>query len=345
MRSTGPGRRSATVAVGVAAVLSLLAGPSAAAPSRSGAPRGGTVLTLSGGRSQADLRATIRTAIGGASQDLLFDTGSTGISVFASAVPGAVSSLDGDPFQEPFGGGVLLTGVVVATPVRVGGRVSAGPVAIRLVRAATCDPGAPDCAARGGLDAFARSIGADGIFGAGLWSDGSVYSPLAQLAGGAPQSIAVTWRRGTGSVTFDPVLPHRPGATLRMSPGSPPTLPDGSAAWNNLDVTVCWRIDDAARTCTASALDSGAAAVSFPVGFPGGPTADPERLPRGHRVTASASAGAAPFLAFTTGRTAGRNLVTVIPGQPFVDTGIQIFAEFVVVFSLTDGRVLLHRRS
>lgn len=332
----------AAAAAGLALLLALATwtGPSQARVD-SGSHRG-LALPLTVGRSKSDRRATIRTTIAGASQTLLFDTGSTGVSVLATAVPEAVASMTGTPFQEPFGGGVLLSGVTVTLPVEVAGHATAGPIVIRVVRSATCVAGFPTCAAEKGIAAFATSIGADGIFGAGLWSDGSVYSALTQLEWGNPSSIAVTWNGRTGSVTLDRVPGGSPAAILQMSPGSPPSLADGTAAWNNLDVPICWRIGSGEPTCTATALDTGAAAMSFPVGFPGAPTADVATLRRGQKISGSVSERAAAFLAFTTGRKPGKNLVAVIPGQPFVDSGMQLFDEFLVVFSLTDGSVRLH---
>jgi len=342
VRGAGPRTRAPAVAlVALVALLVLGANPGPGAAQGDGRSAGGD-LPLTVGRSAADRRATIGTTIGGASQTLLFDTGSSGISVFATAVPAGLASTTGAPFQQPFGGGVLLSGTTVSAPVAVAGRATNGPIAIRLVERATCIAGVPDCAAKGGIAALARSIGADGVFGAGLWASDAAYSPLVQLASGIPDSIGVTWRRSTGTVTLDPAPDRAPVAALSMPPADPASLPNGANAWDNLEVPVCWRIGRAKQTCTATALDTGAAAMSLPVGFPGGPTTDVARLKRGTRITASASAGATPFLRFTTGRTLGEDLVTVIPGQPFVDSGLQFFAGYLIVFSLTDGTVRLH---
>jgi hypothetical protein len=336
----GAGPRTRAPAAALVALLPLGAASGPVAAQRDDRSAGGPDLPLTVGRSAADRRATIGTTIGGTSQTLLFDTGSSGISVFVIAVPATVASTTGTSFQQPFGGGVLLSGTTVTVPVAVAGRPTNGPIAVRLVQRATCVSGVPDCAAKGGIEALAKSIGADGVFGAGLWASDAAYSPLAQLASGVPDSIGVTWRGSNGSVTLDPVPDRAPVATLSMPPADPPALPNGTTAWNNLAVPICWRIGRATQTCTATALDTGAAAMSLPVGFPGGPTTDVARLERGTRITAAAP-GTAPFLRFTTGRTLGKNLVTVIPGQPFVDSGLQLFAEFVVVFSLTDGTVRL----
>jgi len=337
--------RIAVATASALVVTLLLATPSGPSHARLAAPRPGVQeLPLAVGRSASDRRATIRTTIGGADLTLLFDTGSAGISVFAPSVPDAVTASTGGAFEEPYGGGVLLSGRTASVPVEVGGRPTSGPILIRVAQTATCVSGVPDCAAKGGIDALARAIGADGVLGAGLWSSDSVYSPLLQLGSGVPDTIAVTWRGSTGSVTIDPVLDRDPVATLPMTPADPPTLPNGVSAWNNLAVPICWRIGTAKRTCTATALDTGAATMSFPVGFPGAPTTDGAELGRRTRITASATAGAAPFLRFTTGRVLGEDLVTTIPDAPFVSSGLQFFADFVVVFSTTAGTVDLHRR-
>ena len=338
MRGTRP-RISAALLV-VTALLAIVAGCSSSKKSVAGPPAlDGLQIPLKIGKSESDMRATIETTIGGTGQTLLFDTGSAGLTVLSTAVPQSVSTMTGAPFQGAFAGGVVLSGVVVAVPLEVGGNATAGPISIQLVQSATCASSTPDCAAKDGMAAFGRSIGADGIFGAGLWSSGSVFSPLLQLASGAPSSIAVTWRGTEGTVSLDPTLDGSPVATVSMPPGSPATLPDGPSAWNNLSTPICWQIDDAQRTCAPTALDTGASAMSFPIGFPGGPATDVKELPKGQNIGASASLGEAPFLEFTTGRSLGSNLVTVIPGQSTVNSGLQMFGELIVAFSLVDGTV------
>lgn len=345
MQEVAGSRRRTAVAVAVVIVgmSLLLPGCAGSGDTSPGAPAlGGVEIPLTVGQSKSDFRATIETAIGGQDQTLLFDTGSTGLSVFSSSVPTSVGSMTGPAFQETFAGGVLLNGMIVSTPVVVADVATSGPIMIRLVQSASCDSSAPDCAAKDGLDGFVRSLGADGIFGAGLWSDGTVFSPLAQLATGGPSSIAVTWSGSVGAVTLDPVLDPTPVASLQMPSASPTPLPNGVAAWNNLAVPVCWQVDGAQASCTATAFDTGASAMSFPIGFPGGPTTNVKEFPSGQRITGSVSAGAPPFYDVTTGRSIGTDLITVIPGQSNVDTGLQIFGDFIVVFSLADGTVLLY---
>ncbi len=336
------GTRSGIVAAGLVAtlLLTIVAGCSSSKQSDAGPPSlGGLEIPLKIGRSKSDLRATIETTIGGIDQTLLFDTGSAGLTVLSTAVPPSVSTMTGAPFQGEFAGGVVLNGIVIAVPVEVGGNATVGSISIQLVQSATCASSAPSCAAKDGMSAFGRSIGADGIFGAGLWSSGSVFSPLLQLASGVPSSIAVTWRGTEGIVSLDPTLDESPVATVSMPPGSPATLPDGPNAWNNLSVPICWQIDDAQQTCAPTALDTGASAMSFPIGFPGGPATDVKEFAKGQSIGASTSLGEAPFLEFSTGRSLGSNLVTVIPGQSAVNTGLQIFGRFIVEFSLTGGAV------
>ena len=341
MKRTGPGRRMAAAAlVGLSVVVAACSGSGAPEP---GPPAlGGTAIPLSVGQSKSDFRATIETSIGGQTQTLLFDTGSTGLSVFTASVPSSVAAMTGPSFQEAFAGGVLLSGVIISTTLEVAGIATSGPVFIRLVQSATCDSGVPDCAAKDGLEAFASSIGVDGIFGAGLWSVDSAFSPLVQLSSGVPSSIAVTWSGSVGAVTLDPVLATAPVANLQMPAASPATLANGANAWNNIAVPICWQIGSASASCTATALDTGASAMSFPIGFPGGPTTNVKEFPSGQRITGAVSDDSAPFYEFTTGKKLGTDLATVIPGQSNVDSGLQFFDEFIVVFSLTSGSVLLY---
>ena len=337
-------RRTRTqIAVSVAVLttlLSIIVGCSSSSDSETAPPSlDGLQIPLKIGRSKSDVRATIETTIGGASQTLLFDTGSAGLTVLSTAVPQSVATMTGPPFEESYAGGVVLSGVVIVIPLEVGGSATNGAISIQMVQSATCSSENADCAAKNGIAAFGRSIGADGIFGAGLWSSGSVFSPLLQLESGPPSSIAVTWRGSSGTVALDPTLGGGPVATLEMSPGSPGRLPNGPSAWNNLTVPICWQIESAQETCSPTALDTGASAMSFPIGYPGGPTTDTKELPKGQRIMAWESSGAAPFFEFTTGRSFGTDLVTVIPGQSSVNSGLQIFGDFIVEFSLVSGTV------
>ena len=303
---------------------------------------GGTTIALHVGRSRSDLRAVIDTMISGRPQTLLFDTGSVGISVLSNAVPVSVAQLSGAPFQEEFGGGVVLAGKVVSAPVSVSGLVTTGPIAIRLVQSASCNSQAPDCAAKSGLAGFSKSIGADGIFGAGFWATSNVYSPLLQLRAGLPTSIAVHWDDGNGWVKIGAVARSKPVVTLHMPLASSTNLPNGTAAWNNLELPICWQVARAVRTCAPTALDTGSSSMMLPLGFPGGPSRNSKDLPSGQSVTASATMAGPPFLRFVTGRTLGVNLVTAIPDQSTVDSGIQFFKDFNVVFTPTTGSVQLY---
>jgi hypothetical protein len=283
----------------------------------------------------------IDVAIGEASQTLLFDTGSVGISVLSTSVSPSIAQLTGPSFQEPFDDGVVLSGVVVSAPVTVSGQPTAGPISLRLVQSASCGSQTPDCPARDGMSSFARSIDADGIFGAGLWATDSVFNPLLQLDSGQPGTVAITWGGERGSVALNGSVSSSPIATVQMPAASPASLPNGLAAWSNDNVSLCWQMAEARQTCIPTVLDTGASAMSFPLDFPGGPTTNVKELPAGQTISAAGATGEPPFLSFVTGRELGVDLVTVIPGQSTVDSGIQFFRQFVVVFSLADGTVEL----
>jgi hypothetical protein len=129
--------------------------------------------------------------------------------------------------------------------------------------------------------------------------------------------------------------------TLPIPSAAPATLPNGLPAWSNSSVSMCWQIGSAQSTCTSTSFDTGSSAMSFPIDFPGGPTSNVKEFPSGQTIKGSASEGAEPFLTFTTGKKLGSDLVTVIPGQTIVDTGIQIFRSFTVVLSIADGSIAL----
>lgn len=296
-----------------------------------------TSIPLTVSRSAGATHAAINVTVAGTPVSLLFDTGSAGLMLFADSAPPVLENAAGIPFEQAFAGGVTLSGVETAASVTIAGVSTPGPIQIRLVQSASCLPQAPSCPAAEGIAGLARSLGVDGIFGAGFWAVGAVYSPLVQLDRPAPAAISVAWQGDAGHVEL---RDEAPGAqTLRMPAAPPGQLPNGVPAWNNQAVVVCWQIAAAARTCIPTTFDTGAAATSFPVGFPGASDTDIRRLPSGQTITATAEGSTEVLLSFETGRRLARDLVTVIPNATSANTGIGLFAAYEVVFTLADGGI------
>ena len=292
--------------------------------------------------SSGTIRATAEISVAGSAPlQVLFDTGSSGLRVFDSLVPQEGVERTSETFQTQFGNGVTVAGVTANAPMVVGGVATSGPINFQAIQQTGCVPTSPGCPGADGPEAFARSIGVDGILGVGL-SSGEVFSPMLQLSLGIPKTYTIHWADKGGRVTFND-SPADSVATFTMPAGTPPTMPNGAAAWDDQAVDVCWQIADAARTCNATVFDTGSPSVQFPLNFPGGPTKDVRKLANGTRISAATAVDAAPFLEFTAGRRLADDFVTVQPGQNTVDTGLQIFENFAVTYDIEAGTITLSK--
>lgn len=322
----------------------VLTGCSSTPPENTTSP-GVTSIPLDVSKAQGSKRAVIEAEISGSSLTFLFDTGSVGLSIFSDSAPEDLANATGAPFQDSFADGVQVSGVVVSAPVSIAGKKTGAPIDIGIIQSVSCAEHTPDCEGGTDMESFAKSIGADGIFGAGFWSNGSLFSPLLQLDGPTPAAISVHWDGREGTVQLFTSPQSMPDDVAQMPTASPASLPNGASAWDNQNVPICWQIQENQSTCMPTVFDTGASAMSFPEGFPGAPDRDAKELDSGKTITGTINAGGKTFISLVTGRDLGKNLVTVIPNSQMVNTGIGLFAEYDVLFSVQSGEISLTAHS
>ena len=285
-----------------------------------------TVLSVSG-----KPRPIINISVaGGPTVPVLFDTGSTGLRIFADKVGNNGLRDLGTPTSSSFTSGNHFEGTVASAPMIVAGAPTAGPVEFHKITSASCTRRHPDCAAAGGEAAYIRRSQVVGVFGAGLRT-GSVFSPLQQLEGSALKSFGVSLAGDAGSVTLNPAVKDQL-ATFHIPSAEPATHPNGAPAWLDQQVNACWKVRTGERTCVPTVFDTGATATSVDPSLPGvsGSKAAPLSLAQGET--------GAPVWT-TAGSSDTPVTVHEHSGDGLVNTGVAVFQKFDVIYDLTSGTV------
>jgi hypothetical protein len=298
-----------------------------------------TIADYPGGGSGRFLLVAI-TVNGSAPVDVLLDTGSSGLRVFASALAGTKVTTTSEATSTRLGGEVL-SGHKASGTVCVGGIAIPGPLVFDLVESFSCAAAYPGCDPTSVAEYFAES-GIQGIIGVGLRADPSgIHNPLARL--GAPLSHGFTIRTGgiasgEGELVLGATaLPDAAWITLTRAGD----LPGGGPAWADDEIPVCFKVDGAPTTppCSPSVLDTGSNLdVLYARSLPAGATTDGLLAPG---VRFEAAHEQALGLRFTVGDPVTWSLdgVLVQQDEPFTILGIEVFFRHDVAFDLVNGRI------
>ena len=276
------------------------------------------------------------------------DTGSSGLRIFANVVPtgpGSGVTVTSRPSNITYEGGDKFTGVLASAVVTVGSQATAGPVSFGLVNQASCKATKPSCPAAGGISGYESSKGVYGVLGIGMQSSqGGVVSPLL----GMPGSLADTWGLWLDGKTGWLVL----GAANLLSGHPAPTTfqlkSDGAVAgralWEDNQVPLCVAVGTT-QQCTHGLFDTGTASfqITGPVLGQSPTVAGSLQVVAGLPVTITQPGAASPFWTFGTGTVKSRNLVRIGPEKgSFVNTGVQAFYDFGVLYNDTTGTISLY---
>jgi hypothetical protein len=297
---------------------------------------------------------------GGQSRDLLLDTGSGGLWVYANAI-GTKYRKTNYTVSNSYASGIVYTGIVVYTQVDFGNGIATGDVPVALVQKATCktgevcpaQPGSSFCPTvkpgpNAGVECLESSRKLYGTFGADMTTIdfpnttapvGEMYNVIFGIAQPFAHAFAVTPGAlvvGTRSLS---------GYT-KMSltaATAPKALPNGALPWKR-DVTLCYTIATLSNKCYDTLFDTGASDIGFQTG-----DKLPEKSSRcGDRVTPGT-----PFSAVTTdGKvvasfdagnvTNGNRIVTEKPkSSPQVNTGMTLFNSNVIYYDAAKGIVAI----
>jgi hypothetical protein len=328
-------------------MLPLVAGGAAGA---SGATIAVVPVTVQGGQgTPGGADPVVSVEVGGSSPvPVYLDTGSSGLHIFADAVPtGPASGVTVSSRQSDitYQGGYRFIGVVASAVITIGPQATAGAVPFSLVTAASCTAAKPACPAAGGIGGYESARGVEGILGIGTESSqGGVISPLLGMPGSLADSWGLALRGTTGALVLGAAAllgGHPAPTTFQMR--SAGTIA-GRSLWRDDRVPLCVSVGTI-QQCTHGLFDSGTASfqISGPVLGQAPTVAGSRQVVAGLPVTVTQLGGASPFWTFTTGTTKSENTVRLGPELgSFVNTGAQVFYDFGVVYDDTAGTISLY---
>jgi hypothetical protein len=278
---------------------------------------------------------------------VFLDTGSSGLHIFANAVdtsPGSGVTVTSQTSNITYRGGVKFSGVVASAVIKVGSQVTAVPVPFSLVSEASCTATKPSCAAAGGINAYESSKGAYGVLGIGMQSsEGGVTSPILGMAGDLGDSWSLRLSGTTGALVLGAPARVRP-AVVSFQMKSMGTV-GGKALWADSSLPLCVAVGST-QACVPGLFDSGTASfqVSGPILGQVPTNTGSRTVVSGLSVNISQSGAAAPFWSFTTGTAKSEDLIKLgTTTHPFVNTGVQAFYDFTIVYNDVSGTVALYQ--
>jgi Protein of unknown function (DUF3443) len=279
---------------------------------------------------------------------VFLDTGSSGLHIFANAVntnPGSGVTVTSQTSNIAFLGGVKFAGVVGSAVVKLGPQATAGPVPFTLVNEASCKASKPSCAAANGINAYESSTGAYGVLGIGTRSsEGNVISPILGMPGDLSDTWSLRLSGTTGALVLGAPTSRAKPAVTTFQMKSMGTVGD-KTLWADSSLPFCVAVGQT-QECVPGLFDSGTASfqVSGPV-LGHVPTNPGSRtVVSGLAVDVAQLGAAAPFWTFTTGTAKSEDLVRLGPQpHPFVNTGVQAFYDFTIVYDDLTGTVSLYQ--
>ncbi len=309
-------------------------------------------LAITPGGSGGAMRFSINIDVGGSPLDVLLDTGSTGLRIFADAVPDtAFACATTTATTESYGSGLKLAGVVARATIAIGGVATTAPSPLMYINSLSCTSGLPGCGASTDSANTATVYGGfRAILGIGLRdSAAAIGSPIAQLPGQPSFVVSAPAYGGTtGTLTIGPTDTSA-FATLQLPAASDDgTLANGTPAWDDrYGIPTC--LDDMTSGgvyCEPGIWDTGEppTLINWP------PAASAFELPSVSQIAVTIGPPAAPIdaYAFTIGTVPvpGVDEVAVEPmaGEGYINLGTAVFFRDDVFFDPLHGIVGLHAR-
>jgi hypothetical protein len=297
-------------------------------------------LTLSRNPSFGTYAAKIAIAFGnGKSLAFGFDTGSSGLHVFADAdldAPGAGVQCSHTPTSVTYGNPARITlhGVVCYAQLHFEGLTTPARVPIAYLTSASCPITNPGCKIP---DLHSpKAMHGYGVFGAGLtgimYGAGSVPNPILTLPGRRGSTYSVILRRDSGELVLGGEEPQG-SAEFHLAPG---TLPGEKYSLPRTCLFVDGRPIDA---CMLISFDTGN-------GVPWIHSTDTDSIPQQDGfVTPGTQLGFAPpgDLRAATSVVAGKSfaneikVVSILGRPPLTNTSIQAFFDHIVTYDNTRG--------
>jgi len=173
---------------------------------------------------------------GGPPVAVIFDTGSTGLRMYAPAV-GPNIERTGTPVRYGYGSGSAYDGEKAFAVVKIGPVATARAVPFELVTDLHCYSKQPNCPGKIGVDAAARQWKIKGVLGVALSGGNGIPSPLSALPAPFDGGFVISHRQVFLGL---PDSVERTFKTLQLARLSP-DLATGGAAWKTT-LDVWWRV-------------------------------------------------------------------------------------------------------
>jgi len=186
--------------------------------------------------------------------DLMLDTGSSGISVFAASLGELSLRRVGAKRSVTYGGGDVYEQQSAEAVVGLGGILTDHPIHVAVVDDVHCSADWPDCAGAAGPSYFTK-MGFHGILGIGTRVQGDVYSPMVQL----PENVARRYALDTKSGQLIVGATDDDTAGFATYPlAARGTHPNGARAFDDSSLPLCVSVGSAvANDCASGLLDTG----------------------------------------------------------------------------------------
>jgi len=340
-------REPATAVLAFVIVLSAIWAWSGRAASASAGTVVAPITVRSGGAAGAGEHPFVDVRVGnGRTVPVLLDTGWVGLHLYADAVrtgSGRGVAVTTQVNSITYIDGTTQRGLVARATVTIAGIATRTPMAFGLINAVGCTTAPPDCPTKGGLAGVERK-GLYGTLGIGL-GPGPIDNPLVHL----PAPYSSSWSISLAGAAGRLIL----GAHAAASPSDRFALPrdgkhqNGTVAFADKRASVCWTLGSRVTTCDPTLFDSGDSATHFFGGVPGGaPASASGALLPGTSVAASQPGVVTPFWSFHVGPTTPPDAVHAAKsGDGSVNTGVQAFYAFRIVFNALRGVISLTRTS
>jgi hypothetical protein len=299
---------------------------------------------------------------GGKTRDVLLDTGSAGLWVYANAI-GKSYRKTNYKVSNSYGSGLVYAGIVVYTHVDFGNGIATGEVPVALVQKASCEsgvvcpaqPGSSFCpAVKPGPNAGVECIEAGrklyGTFGADMTTIDLPNStaPVAEMYN-VIFGIAQPWAHAFAVTPGALVVGERSldgYAKMSLSPATAPkALPNGALPWKR-DVTLCYTIATLSNKCYDTLFDTGESDVGFQTGdeLPESNSKCGDRVTPGTAFSAATSEGAV-VASFNAGNLTNFNRIFTQKKKKHktaqVNTGMTLFNRNVIYYDAAKGIVAI----
>jgi hypothetical protein len=282
---------------------------------------------------------------GGPPTQIMFDTGSTGLYIFASQVGTQNLKETQHPVTYGYGDGVKYDGTLVYAPVTIGG-VTTKPIPIVVIHRVYCSDQKPNCpVAQDDPNNPVAHNGFYGTMGVGMTMipKDKVYSPMRALPGNYGSGFVIQGLSEQGGNLIIGLTPDNTAGFNKVQLDQKGTYPDGSPMYNDKGLKVRYTINGRSRVLT-TAFDTGGneAPHFFSDGSMGFQMTRSKIVPPGSQFEAKRE-GAFDWQ-LTTAREFGPEQVKFKPkpagaAAPWFNTGVGFFYDFDVMYDYQQGQL------